>query len=163
MEDGYLQLGSIRGVPIRLHWSTALGAAFFSRFQFAPAFWLGFVLLVLVHEVGHAFVAQRLGHQALAIEVTGFGGLCKWDARRASALHRSLVAWGGVFFQALLLIVAYTYSAISGPPSSLYEAQLLSVFTDTNLFLIGLNLLPFPPLDGAQAWDIIHQVRRRRR
>ncbi len=98
MEDGYLQLGSVRGVPIRLHWSTAVGALFFSRFKFAPAFWLGFVLLVLVHEIDHAWVAQRLGHQALAIEVTGFGGLCKWDARRASGLHRSLVAWGGVFF-----------------------------------------------------------------
>ncbi len=83
MEDGYLQLGTVRGVPIRLHWSTALGALFFSRFKFAPAFWLGFVLLVLVHEVGHAWVAQRLGHRALAIEVTGFGGLCKNSSSRA--------------------------------------------------------------------------------
>jgi stage IV sporulation protein FB len=163
MEDGYLQLGTVRGVPIRLHWSTALGALFFSRFKFAPAFWLGFVLLVLVHELGHAWVAQRLGHRALAIEVTGFGGLCKWDARRASGLHRSLVAWGGVFFQAILLAVAYVYEALAGPVGSLYEAQLLSVFTDTNIFLIGLNLLPFPPLDGAEAWNIIHQLRRRRR
>ncbi len=154
-ENGYLTVGSIRGTPIRFHWSMALGAFFFGGFQFAPAFWLAFVLLVLVHELGHAFLVQRLGHVPLGIEVTGFGGLCRWDGRRSTELHRTIIAWGGVLAQGLLLIATYVYAAVSGPPTSIAEHQIVSAFTRTNIQLILLNLLPFPPLDGAQAWQIL--------
>ena len=75
-ERGFLALGRFRGVPVRLHWSTALGALIFSGGRFVPAFWVAFVVLVLIHEFGHAIVVQRLGHRALAVDVTGFGGLC---------------------------------------------------------------------------------------
>jgi len=159
LENGYLNVGQLKGVPIRFHWSTALGALFFGGFAFRPAFWLAFVVLVLVHELGHALLVQRLGHRALSIEVTGFGGLCRWDGGRATELHRTLIAWGGVLAQAVLLVAAYAYLALLGPVTNIHEAQILSAFTRTNLWLIGLNLLPIPPLDGAQAWRILKFVR----
>lgn len=140
----------------------ALGAFFFGGYRFAPAFWAAFVLLVLVHELGHAFMARRLGHEPLGVEVTGFGGLCRWDGRRASDFHRSLVAWGGVLAQAVLLLFTYAYSLWSGPPTSMAEYQIVSAFTRTNIYLILLNLLPIPPLDGAQAWQILGQLGRKR-
>lgn len=161
IENGYLTVGQLRGVPIRFHWSTALGALFFGGFAFRPAFWLAFVILVLVHELGHAWIVQRLGHSALSIEVTGFGGLCRWDGRRSTELHRTLIAWGGVAAQALLLAAAYLYMAATAPVTNIHESQILSAFTRTNLWLIGLNLLPIPPLDGAQAWQILKFIRRR--
>lgn len=161
-ESGYLTVGSFRGIPIRFHWSTALGAFFFGGYRFAPAFWLAFVLLVLVHELGHALLARRLGHAPLGIEVTGFGGLCRWDGRRATELHRTLVAWGGVLAQGVLLAFTYAYSALAGPPETNAEYQIVSAFTRTNLHLILLNLLPFPPLDGAQAWQILGYIGRSR-
>ncbi len=161
-ERGFLTVGRLRGVPIRLHWSTALGAFFFGGLRFVPAFWLAFVVLVLVHEFGHALFAQRLGHRALAVDVTGFGGLCHWDARRASALDHYVVAWGGVVAQLLLLLLTATYSAIAGPPTSVIEAQIVSAFIGTNLWLIGLNLIPVAPLDGARAWKLFGELRRRR-
>jgi Zn-dependent protease len=159
-ENGYLTVGSFRGIPIRFHWTTALGAFFFSGFQFAPAFWVAFVLLVLVHELGHALVVRRLGHLPLGIEVTGFGGLCRWDGSRANDLHRTIIAWGGVLAQAVLLVLTYAYSFIAGPPRSIEEYQIVSAFTRTNIHLILLNLLPFPPLDGAQAWNILGHIGR---
>ncbi len=154
-ESGYLTVGRFRGIPIRFHWSTALGAFFFGGYRFEPAFWVAFVLLVLVHEMGHAFMARWLGHAPLGVEVTGFGGLCRWDGSRASDFHRSLVAWGGVLAQGLLWVLTYAYSVLRGPPESLAEYQFVSAFTRTNLYLMLINLLPFPPLDGAQAWQIL--------
>lgn len=160
-ERGFLTVGRFRGIPIRFHWSMALGALFFGGLRFVPAFWLAFVVLVLVHELGHAFVARRLGHQALAVDVTGFGGLCHWDARRASGLDHSLVAWGGVAAQFALLLVTLAYTVVAGAPASSVEAQVVSAFTRTNLWIMALNLLPIPPLDGAQAWRLFSELKQR--
>lgn len=157
--SGFLRLGRIRGVPVRFHWSVALGALIFSGFRFAPAFWLAFPVLVLIHELGHALIAQRLGHRALGIEVTGFGGLCHWDPRGASPLHHALVAWGGVVAQLALFVAAIAYLLIRPGVFYAWEAQVLHVFTTTNLFIIVLNLLPFPPLDGARAWTLFRHLR----
>lgn len=157
--NGYWHVGKVNGVPVKLHWSTALGAAFFSGFQFAPAFWLAFIVLVLVHEFGHAWFVRRLGHRALSVEVMGFGGLCQWDGRRSTRLDRAVIAWGGVVFQALLLVATLAADWLLGPPSVLWQAQVLAAFTTTNLWLIGLNLLPIGPLDGAEAWKVFAAAR----
>jgi membrane-associated protease RseP (regulator of RpoE activity) len=161
--SGFWRAGTLKGIPIRFHWSVLLGAAIFSGLRFAPAFWVAFPVLVLVHELGHAWVIRRLGHRTLAIDVTGFGGLCHWDARYASRLHHALVAWGGVVAQFLLFLAASAYLALTGGPHFTWEAQVLYVFTTTNLLLIALNLLPFAPLDGARAWMLFSELRHARR
>lgn len=152
--NGYWHVGHVSGVPVKLHWSTALGALFFSGFRFAPAFWLAFLALVLIHELGHAWFVRRLGHRALSVEVMGFGGLCQWDGSGSTRLDRAVIAWGGVVFQALLLVATFFASWLLGPPRALWQAQILAAFTTTNLWLIGLNLLPIAPLDGAEAWKV---------
>jgi len=38
----------------------------------------------------------------------------------------------------------------------------IEVFTRTNFWLMAFNLVPFPPLDGAEAWKIVGQLRQRR-
>ena len=43
-----------------------------------------------------------------------------------------------------------------GPPlSSPFVGHMMYAFTDANLWLIGLNLIPIEPLDGAKAWQIL--------
>jgi Zn-dependent protease len=161
--SGFWQAFSLRGIPIRFHWSVLLGALIFSGFRFAPAFWLAFPILVLVHELGHAWVIRRLGHRALAVDVTGFGGMCHWDPRFASRLHHALVAWGGVAAQFVLFLATTAYVLVTGAPHYYWEAEVLHVFTTTNLMLIVLNLLPIPPLDGARAWMLLSELSRARR
>ena len=56
---GYLTLARFRGAPVRVHWSTPIGALFFTRFAFLPGAWLGFFLLLLLHELGHLLAAAR--------------------------------------------------------------------------------------------------------
>lgn len=152
-DRGYLTLGRVHGIPIRVHWTMPVGALIFGGLRFAPAFWLGFFVLVLAHELGHAWFVRRYRHHVLAVEVTGFGGLCRWSGR-ASPYERAVIAWGGVVAQGLLLIVAAALLAAFGPARSVWTAELAHVFTRTNLWLIALNLLPLPPLDGAEAWPL---------
>jgi len=157
-DRGYWHVGTLRGVPIRLHWSIPLGCIVFSGFNFVPAFWVAFTFLVLAHELGHAAVVRWFHHRTLSVDVTGFGGLCRWSGH-ASSFERSAIAWGGVLAQAAILLPTFLLVTILGSPTNPHVAQVAYAFTHSNLFLIGLNLLPFPPLDGAEAWKIFRQGR----
>ncbi|MCA9616524.1 MAG: hypothetical protein H6722_10945 [Sandaracinus sp.] len=149
---GFWTIGRYRGIPIRLHWSIPLGALFFGRFAFVPGFWVGFVLLVLVHELGHAFLAQRRRLAVREVQVHGLGGVC--IHQRGAPFDDAIVAWGGVLAQLLVLYVPARLVVELFPIPNEFVAQLLSALTWTNLWLAGINLLPIPPLDGAKAWQL---------
>lgn len=151
-------MGSLRGVPVRFHWTVLLGGLVLSGFTFAPAFWVAFTLLVLIHELGHAALVRRFGHRNLSIDVTGFGGLCRWSGH-ATAFERSAIAWGGVLAQGLLLLITALVVLIAGSPTDPHAAEVVHVFTRSNALLIGINLLPFAPLDGGEAWKILRHGR----
>jgi stage IV sporulation protein FB len=160
--SGYLVLGRWGGAPVRAHWTVPIGAAVFGHMRWVPGFWLGFFLLILIHELGHAVVVKQQRCRVVSIDVHGLGGLCQWSGS-ATPIGRARIAWGGVQAQ----FVAYLLTAVAlqlfGPPPSAFAAQLVSAFTGTNLFLILLNLIPVPPLDGAEAWKLPGLLWRRRR
>jgi len=160
LERGYLSLGRVRGVPFRVHWTTPLGALVFGGFEFAPAFWLAFFALVVVHELGHAALARRTGNRVLGIDVTGFGGVCRW-AGLPSPYDRARIAWGGVLAQALLLLPAVALALFTPLGTTRWGGELLGALTTTNVLLMAVNLLPFAPLDGAEAWPLVPMLRAR--
>ena len=102
---GSLTLGRFRGAKVRVHWSVIVAVLVFSGFTFAPVRWLAVIAMILLHELGHALLVHRFGHEVVAIEVHGFGGHCAWagDPSRAEV---AAIAWGGVLAQAALWIVA---------------------------------------------------------
>lgn len=151
---GYLTVLRFRGAPVRFHWTTPLCAFLAGRFEFAPALWLGYLLLVLAHEMGHAAIVIQRGLDVESIDVHGVGGLCRWSGD-AGAYSRAWIAWGGVLAQLGVLALAYAASWLWGPFSGAPALQLLHVFTSVNLWLIALNLVPVPPLDGAEAWRLL--------
>ncbi|MBN2193963.1 MAG: hypothetical protein JW751_14200 [Polyangiaceae bacterium] len=161
-ERGYLTVASVRGVPLRLHWSTALGALLFGGLSFAPAAWFAFLVLVVLHEFGHALVVWRLRHRVVSIDVTGFGGLCRWSGL-ATPSERALIAWGGVLAQSVLLVAALALALLGVWGTVPFGAELAHTFVWTNLWLIILNLLPFAPLDGAEAWRLLSELKSLRR
>lgn len=133
----------------------------FGRFQFVPGFWLGYLLIVGLHEMGHAFLARRMGLTAYSIDIHALGGQCRFGGASISPWQHAVVAWGGVIAQAILLAIALAISIVplAGGP---FLAQLLGALIGTNLTIMLLNLAPFPPLDGAQAWRILPLWRERR-
>jgi Zn-dependent protease len=151
---GWWTIGRLRGAPIRLHWTLPLGALLMGGFSFVPAFWLGFALLILLHELGHALLVLHYGLGLSEIAVHGAGGYCRHE-RAGSRFEEAALAWGGVAAQALVLLVAEAALWLLGPPESIHTALLAQVFTRTNLWLIFINLLPIEPLDGRKAWPLI--------
>jgi hypothetical protein len=134
-----------------VHWSAPLGALFFSGFRFAPGAWAGFILLILVHELGHAFLAMRYRLRVRGIDVHGLGGQCRYEGGGTRRQH-IVIAWGGVLAQAVVLLLAVTVlRPVSTTP---FTQELAETFVGTNVWLIALNLLPIPPLDGATAWQL---------
>lgn len=161
-DRGYWDAFRLRGIPVRIHWTTPIGALVFGGLSLAPAFWGAFLVLVLLHELGHAFFVRRLGHHVVAIEVTGFGGRCRWTGH-ASPRHRGIIAWGGVVAQAALLAATAAVVLFTGYPDSVFGQQIASAFLYTNAILLAVNLLPVEPLDGAQAWAFARDEWRRLR
>lgn len=157
-ERGTLQVARYRGAPILLHWSLALGLLAFGGFAFVPGFWVGFTGLILLHELGHAYLVRRLGFDVEAVVVHGFGGYCSWHGR-ASRLEHSVIAWGGVLAQALLLGGTFAYVQVMGPATSAFGFYLQDAWIRANLWIMALNLLPVAPLDGAEAWQIFRAMR----
>ena len=156
---GYFPLGRIFGVPARVHVSALLGALFFSGLRFAPGAWLGFFLVILVHELGHALVVRRTGQRVIGVNIHGLGGECAWQGN-PSPLERAMIAWGGVWAQLVLFALAMPLSLlltpfVAGVPllGSLF-ADLMLALTWNSLLLAALNLIPFGPLDGAEAWKL---------
>jgi Zn-dependent protease len=153
-EAGYLTVGAYDGVPIRIHWSTPLTAFVLGAGGWAPVFWIGYALVVLVHEIGHAVMVRRVGGTLDSIDVTGWGGRCVWSGD-PTRFEDALVAAGGVLAQAILFaIVALLFLAL-GRPQNTFVIELVQAVVGVNLVLALLNLIPLEPLDGASAWRLL--------
>lgn len=157
---GWIHVGSYRGAPVRIHWSTPIGAFVLTGLAFVPGAWVGFLLLVLVHELGHAVLVRRFRLSVLSIDVHGLGGVCRWSGS-ATDRQRAIIAWGGVLGQAVLLVAALLAAPLFGPSTSPFFRELRESLIATNLTLMAINLLPVPPLDGAAAWSLFRWRRSR--
>ena len=112
----------------------------------------GAVLLIsiLVHELGHAVVAQRLGLGPCSILLHGFGGLCSFGR---SPTHRQglLVSVAGPAAGLVLGALALGLDQLSGQHLTGVLALAVVLSLRINLFWSLFNLLPMYPLDGGQA------------
>jgi Zn-dependent protease len=155
MASWALTVGHWKRVPIKLHATLPLGLFFFSGFRFDPVHWLCTIVLIGLHELGHAWVVKRVGGTATEVVIHGFGGWCAWNGD-VSKLGRAAIACGGVAAQLLSLGVW---------PQSPAALHVFWSLTASNAWMIGFNLLPFRPLDGAEAWAFPYllgqRVRRR--
>lgn len=151
MRGGWLTIVRLRGVVFRAHWTFLIPFVVALDAPMTSLFWLA---IVLGHELGHAFFVRLFGAEVLGIDVWILGGFCRWRGQ-TSFSQRSIVAWGGVLVQLAMLAVAtlalYAQPKLFGDFTSEFSA----IFIDFNAAMIALNLLPFPPLDGGEAWKII--------
>jgi Zn-dependent protease len=151
---GYLTIGRFGSAPVRVHWTTPVGAFVLTGMTYVPGAWLGFLILVLVHELGHAAIARAYGCRVVSIDVNGLGGACTWQGN-VSEQARASIAWGGVLAQAILLFTTPLWASHIPPAGPPFLSQVVYAFTGTNVLLMLLNLIPMQPLDGAEAWRIL--------
>jgi Zn-dependent protease len=157
----------VKGVDVYFHWSVFLiGSLILLGALRQPlvalvglAAWLS---VLLIHEFGHLIVANRMGYDALSIEIFPIFGLARFEMPE-TRFDKAMIAWGGVLAQAVVgiplvaLVIAFGYTP--------FEAvnALLAILGGFSLCIAALNLLPIAPLDGATAWDLIPAFIERRR
>ena len=178
------------GIPFRLHWSWFL-AVFLIAWTLAAGFFpqtlpeygadgavywglgllaaLGLFVSVLLHELGHAFLARRFGVPVRGIRLFVFGGVAELGSEQKKPSHEILIALGGpavtvalgvLYSVGLGLITAgggVGWDATEGvlrlqggtlPAAGV--AALLYYLGMINTAVLVLNLVPAFPLDGGR-------------
>lgn len=97
---------------------------------------------VLLHEFGHAFMAQRLGGQVDEVELNGLGGIARIHPLPTRIAEAATVA-AGPAVTALLAVQFLGIWMVWSHPWILHAAAV-------NIVLLALNMLPIFPLDGGR-------------
>lgn len=147
------RLCTVRGVPVYLHATLPLGLALASQFKVRPLAWLGLILIVLVHEAGHAVLLRWQRLPVIHVLLHGFGGECE-TVDWMTPWQRALVAWGGVLAQLALFLVVVSSHDLGVWSNASAWGELYSTLTATNVLVAVFNLLPLGRLDGREAWRL---------
>lgn len=109
----------------------------------------GFVLLIYIHEMGHAIVMHRLGIKAGApIFIPFVGAIISMKELPRDAYNESLIGAGGpvlgTFGAVVCLLTAWQT-----------ESNLFYALASTGFMLNLFNMLPISPLDGGRMTGVI--------
>jgi Zn-dependent protease len=181
--DATVRLGRIRGIEVGIHYSWLIVFILFSFLlaegQFpdmyedwsASQYWsvavLAVLLLffsVLVHEFGHALVAQSRGVGVNSITLFIFGGVASLQRESEEPGDEFLIAIAGPLASVLMAgIFGAAWLALRD--SSEQAGALFGYLAYINLFLAVFNLIPGFPLDGGRVlraiiWKATGSVRR---
>jgi Zn-dependent protease len=109
-------------------------------------FGVGFVLLILVHELGHYVEARRQGlHPSLPVFVPFLGAYVAIKDARLDPYHNALVALAGP-------IAGGVGSAACLAVGEAQGSDLLRALAFTGFLLNLINMIPIGILDGGMIW-----------
>ncbi|HUA12696.1 MAG TPA: site-2 protease family protein [Solirubrobacteraceae bacterium] len=175
-----LQLGRIFGVRIGasmswflflfvlIFWLShffheVLGGSQTTAYVVAVAGALGYFLSLVVHELGHALVARRLGIPIAGIDLWFLGGLARMRREPATAGEELKVSAAGPFVTLLVLVACVAATLLVGGSEHTREVLLTTEGAVTtpllallgwlgfiNAMLLVFNVLPAFPLDGGR-------------
>ena len=158
---GYFLLGrvTVLGARLHVHWSAvALAGVMFGAWHRQPAYAIEAIAcyfgLILLHEVGHAAMALRLGYRAPDIYLSMIHGLCSYDAPETFR-EEALVAWGGVLAQLAVALPLLALAQVPTIASLSFVGILIAAFGYFSLAMVAMNLVPVRGLDGANAWRLL--------
>jgi Zn-dependent protease len=158
MMDGNFTIGRFGGVEVRLHWSLlalADGVVPSQNPGLSDGTYLGiaivaallFLASILLHELGHSWVARREGIEVDSITLWLFGGVAEFKDRFTSAGAEFRVALSGPLVS-IGLGVLFVLIALADLPTAVDAVAAWLGYI--NLILAAFNLLPASPLDGGR-------------
>jgi Zn-dependent protease len=133
---------------------------------------------LIVHELGHAFVARRQGIEVKQIDLFLFGGLTRMSRDAATPGEDFKIAIAGPLGTVVVIVVCLVADmVIVGPHRLLHAIALdsdiqitpvllaLSWLLPMNILLLAFNLVPAFPLDGGRiarsvVWRVTGDKRR---
>jgi len=146
---------NVREIPIRIHFSLGLAFILLVYHWGLSGIPAGLILFasVLVHELGHAFMARRLGISTRSIHLHLLGGTAALSETPESPADEIMIAAAGPVVSLFLAALGLSLSSLLGMPSSTTLSSVsgvLSFFGAVNLMLGLFNLIPALPMDGGR-------------
>ncbi len=160
-----LRLGTVLGIPIRVHFTFLILLAFFSFGEASRSgaraglgsllFMLLLFSCVLLHELGHCVVARRYGVTIASITLYPFGGIAVLNEIPREPAREVLIAIAGpavnfIIAAGLYLGIDFLRPSSHLELSALSGSDLLGSLFSANLSLGLFNLIPAYPLDGGR-------------
>ena len=166
------KIATIGGIEISINWSWLLAFAFFTwslgayydntfhGWGSGTAYLVGAIstvllfVTVLLHELGHSFIARSLGLPVNSITLHIFGGVSSLTQEPKSPRIEFLITIAGPLVSLILAGIFYLLHAAVGGASSEIVA-VLGYLASVNLILGIFNLIPAYPLDGGR---VLHSI-----
>ena len=182
MGGGAITLFHVRGIRIAVDWSwlivlfliiflltgfyrDVLGEPNGSSMPYvlAVASAFGFFASILLHELGHAFVAIRHGVGISSIQLWIFGGVARMERDADSPSTEFRIAVAGPLVTLAIIVVLGAIGLAATGTSGFWDAMLFRTgapvsgalavvawLTSINALLLVFNLLPAFPMDGGR-------------
>jgi Zn-dependent protease/CBS domain-containing protein len=127
---------------------------------------LGFFLCIVLHELGHAVVARKVGIPMRGITLFMFGGVAEMVGEPPSAGREFGMAIAGPLVSALLALLFVILAIVASVGEWPVElAVMLEYLWMINVAVLVFNLVPAFPLDGGRVlrailWGTMGSLRR---
>lgn len=161
-----IKFGSVSGIDLFVHWTflaMLVGIFVFYVYQglTIAAALMGIALIlavfgcVVLHELGHAFMARRFGIPTLDIVIYPIGGVARLKRMPREPRQEFLIAIAGPAVNLGLAGLLFLVSSLLDASTSLSAAMtpggnVLTMLMWVNLGLVVFNLLPAFPMDGGR-------------
>ena len=135
------RLFNFQGAPV------SVSIWFFLLFLMLPPIAVAVVFLsVLIHELGHAWMANRKGYQVYGVTIDMISGAASIDANMHDRDSIPIVAAGPISTLVLCVLGYLITPFCPAGPINIFMEYMFNI----NLFLFIFNILPIYPMDGGQ-------------
>jgi Zn-dependent protease len=167
---GSFKIGRAFGIDLKVHWTFFLLLAFFAFAGYqgsgsltnaliTTVVILALFLCVVLHELGHSLVAQRLGIEIKDITLLPIGGVARLTSLPERPIDEVKIAVAGPLVNVVLAPVFFAIGIVLGAsplePANIIQGgnsvgQIFAYLGLINVALVLFNLIPAFPMDGGR-------------
>ena len=149
----------IFNAPVSVHWSALLviGIILVTGYKepiHAVIAAASYFSILLIHEIGHGFVANKLGYKVFETKIAFFHGMCIFK-EPYNEEHHIKIAWAGSLAQIFVAIPLIVLSQFKVVSDISYLGPVYAFLGYLSVLVALVNLAPSQGLDGHIAWRII--------
>ena len=165
------QIGSMLGIPIRIHATFVLLLVYFGMAAAVAnrnvpsgiALVLAFFACILLHELGHAAMARRFGIRTREIVLYPIGGVARLESIPGGWAELAIALAGpavNVFLAAVCGAALYAFDAPLQIRQTLqgHHTGLVQQLLGANILLVVFNMIPAFPMDGGRVFRALLAV-----